>query len=75
MSRRTTLPAPWLPLVAAAGGVGALAEALGVAPATLRSWGAGTVPGRHTRAAVSAWARRRGLEGPWRPAPPRSEPA
>jgi hypothetical protein len=49
-----------------AGGVGALAEQLGVGVSTVRSWGAGTrTPGAIVQSAVNAWARRRGLESPW----------
>ena len=66
MSRPTTLPPAWAALAARAGGVAALARALGVGVSTVRAWGAGTrVPTPIAREAVSGWARRRGLPEPW----------
>ena len=66
MSRSTTLPAPWTALVDYAGGVAALAAALGCGVSTLRSWGAGTrTPGLITRRGVNAWAKQRRLPPPW----------
>ena len=66
MSRPTTFPARWAPLLASAGGVEALAESLGVPVRTLRSWAAGTrEPAKFAKRAVSDWARRRKLEDPW----------
>jgi hypothetical protein len=41
MSRPTTLPEPWRSLAAKLGGVGPLADALGVPPRTLRRWAQG----------------------------------
>jgi hypothetical protein len=61
-----TLPPRWAALATHAGGVAALAEALGVPERTLRSWGAGTrEPSTFARKAVSEWARRRKLKDPW----------
>jgi hypothetical protein len=66
IGRPTTLPSPLRELAEHAGGVEALATALGVAVSTVRAWGAGTrMPGPIVRRHVNAWARRRGLQEPW----------
>jgi hypothetical protein len=66
VSRPTSAPAPWLPLIERAGGVGKLAEALGVELRTLQHWLAGDrEPGKFARGAVEKWAQRRGLASPW----------
>src|SRR5580692_9875264 len=66
VSRPTTFPPAWLPLVERAGGVGALATALGVPLRTLSQWARGErSPGKFARAHVEAWTKRRGLASPW----------
>jgi hypothetical protein len=58
--------AAWLALVSRAGGVTALAAELGTTRSTLHRWIAGEVePAPIVRAAVAAWAKRRGLETPF----------
>ena len=61
------MPSPWREMVESAGGMAALANELGVAPSTLRSWGAGTrVPGAIVKRTIDVWARRRGSASPTR---------
>lgn len=68
--RPTTLPSPWREAAERAGGVGALAEALGVGRMTLWHWASGTREPRPIASnAVNAWFRRRGLPEPFTPQP------
>lgn len=68
MSRPTAIPPthPLAPLIEAAGGVGALAKALGVGTASIYRWGTGgATPIPAIARGVNAWARRRKLPEPW----------
>lgn len=57
---------PWLPLVEAAGGVGELADALGVTRNTVYAWGTGRVEAPPLRRQqIEDWARRRKLASPF----------
>ena len=64
MSRKTSLEGAWLALVHAAGSLGALAEALGVAPSSIYRWGMGQPISSLAQAAVRRYAKRRGLDDP-----------
>jgi predicted transcriptional regulator len=61
-----TLLEPWASLALALGGVGPLAEALGVTTRTLRRWAAGeTTASVLQQRDVRERLRRRGLASPW----------
>jgi hypothetical protein len=64
MSRKTSLDGEWLKLAQAAGSVGALADALGVAPSSIYRWGMGRPISKLARTAVQRYARRRRLADP-----------
>ena len=67
VGKPTTLPAAWLPLVEAAGGVGALATALGISARSIVRYGAGeAAPILAVRRAIDTWAKRRGIDSPFR---------
>lgn len=65
MSRVTSLRGDWAALAEAYGGVQGLADALGVSPQSVWSWGTGRREVvRTTAIAVQALARRKRLESP-----------
>jgi len=67
VSRVTKITGPLLALVERAGGVEALASELGVTRGTIHRWATGErVPALIVRRAINDWARRRGLEGPFK---------
>lgn len=66
MTRATTLTGPWLALAQHCGGVGPLAQELGVSARTVARWADGTrTPGAIVQHAVILFARRRGVELTW----------
>lgn len=68
MSNPTTLPPVWAAMATAAGGVSALAAALGVSRVTVWKYAHGATRGHPiVRQSINAWARRRGLKEPLKP--------
>jgi hypothetical protein len=66
VSRSSTITGPLAALVAAAGGVGALADELGVSESTIWRWGTGeVVPPLIVRRTVNDWANNRGIAPPF----------
>ncbi len=66
MARETTLPEPWKALAAALGGVGKLAEELGVDTWTIGRWARGDFKPRPViQKAVNALAKRRKVDAPF----------
>jgi DNA-binding transcriptional regulator YdaS (Cro superfamily) len=64
VSRKTSLEGRWLALAEKAGGVHALASALGVAPSSLYRWGLGRPISALARVAVQRYAKRRRMPDP-----------
>jgi hypothetical protein len=64
MSRKTSLEGAWLQLAESAGGVGKLAEALGVSQSSIYRWGMGQPLKTLARTAVQRYAKRRRLADP-----------
>lgn len=66
MSRRTTLPEPWLSMSVAAGGVAELVQLLDIDQMTLWRWThTDARPSKIVRSVVNGWATRRGIEAPF----------
>lgn len=69
MSRRTVLEGRWAALARAAGGVSALAAALGVAPNSIWRWGTGHAsPSPIAAKLIAALAKKLGVRSPLVPA-------
>lgn len=63
--RASTLPPEWARLADAAGGVGELAEAIGVSPQAVWKWGKGGNISRLGMAAVRAFCVKKRVPLPW----------
>jgi len=66
VSAQTTLPKPWAALARRLGGVGKLAEALGVTPRTVARWGCGVLPQPIVQQYVVDFAKKHGVSIVWR---------
>ena len=64
--RKTTLPQPWSDLARHVGGVGVLAEMLGVSRRTIQMWGKGRQPSRLMQEHVSEFAKKYKVTLRWR---------
>lgn len=64
MSRQTTMTGPWAAMAEAAGGVGHLAEILGVTPMTIWRWANGGTISPPVRIALATVAHQLGVQSP-----------